>query len=1414
MAIKKYFLLSFLFVTILAFHSPAAARVGVEEPMRVLLPPVPARVTESRLEAEHAGRARLVLRLYLHEWLSDTPGVLTAGPARTEAVLERLTGPAWVRTDTDLFSIVSEHLPVDALITIDEPEGESDFILTLDRAEGPRQLFIHYPDTRHLPDMLECVTDFLSAELDIPRSTSPLARGLPLDEPELVENAYVSRRYWSGWIVNAGEARLSMLVDYLPRLPDDVFTAAAIIDAARWLTLDGRDVERPGRWATVAQTALFSLLGTDQEWRAVLFSRENKLEPETFEQNLVSAIAAAGVEDIDALMGLDALQDDTEADEGMPEVSASAVLVAEGLETPAQQAGAIRCLGAMRSHEALEHMERIAESARDAMLRGAVAEALGEYENDTGLDLLRLLTRDADDYVAFRASHSLWQRGADSPLLPETARRVLTARPDSRPALEALAYEAEVSDADVLSEYTVDISPNRRRLAVMGLLRLEAASLSDIETWLMDPATEVVEAALSGLSPPQLETHRRELVRLANDPYEKLAESARDALRPLLPDDETKRARFELSFEHPYIRRRILDSWMEQASDEALEHLASATANPGPHTRAHALMLLDETAPEHVREHAMRLVADPHRWVRLHAAAVAARVAESRDAEALQAVLQEDNDKATHLFLQDALARAEGHRPPPPRPAAHQVCADRTQVFNCDHGSEAASNPFQGYYQLTYKPDEAARQAHDAGKIFLARSNRTAGNPAHVLLSSRWRDDFWIGMDAELGDLTALDGVVLGEESMYFRRKDAWESGWRLFCLEAGIEPDRVSGDYDLLTEPEQEAWWHWEQRVAIEGFNKMYGYIKLRYDRLRPGFQVATFMPDQNGPGDFDLDWKFDIGAGYWYQTNNRHRYTQIRRFRTLWPDRPVIWLVDGSPTGMGGISHTYQAPQSPLHSHHTPIYADALCAWMAGASPGYFYAGGAVSPAGGDAGVVWLGYDSLRPDSPSLERAISYMFGGVEDIYRTQSEMEDLHSRGPGEDWDDDDDDGHFDLDDPDPEDDPFYRRVQSEKEAMRIGLFTLRKLVMDSVRLLADLPVPTMDNSSLLVRDIRAQKGALRLPNSHDAVALVNTLARLDLSDYRFIGVAGSEDIRLTNGTIEALTDWLQDYPGLLYIHDWLPTEATAGKFTLHNLDGLLTAQWPWHEAVGIERDFYRVIDDAAQILHGGDKPGLVYWRGEGMLGGVVFDRSGLEPELLREYLLKFYENEQIGVPFHGPIGLQKASAPGLLGAVSCASAAVGETRIEGFDMLTGTRDPVVGGGKTEMTEPRESDTAVPAWHERLSGRMTGVLTGEEFTGKYAAVWNGVAVLGERPLEDVVPVETGLSVKASGLIQAVSESGAVAVTAELDLPEVPDDELQQWLLLSDEPGIVHLPRPGSTTSVTYVRAHGRVSFERDER
>ena len=732
------------------------------------------------------------------------------------------------------------------------------------------------------------------------------------------------------------------------------------------------------------------------------------------------------------------------------------------------------------------------------------------------------------------------------------------------------------------------------------------------------------------------------------------------------------------------------------------------------------------------------MVADPFIWVRLHAAAVAAQCADAAQAPCLKIAADAEKDEATRLYLIDALARAQGIvRFPLPRAAVNRLAADRNTSFLCGHGPDAPNSPFQGYYELNIRLDAAHKTAHDAGKVFFARS-KTAGNPADVVLSGPWRDQCWQYIDEDLkAALPWLDGVVLGEETMSCGKFSEWNNGCRLFCREAGIDLLRIAGNRENLSEREKLAWWHWEQRVAIEGFNSLYDFVKLRYGKLRPGFVVCTFMPDQNGPCEFDRMWKFDIGAGYYYQINNRYRYTQIRRFKTLWPDRPVLWLVNGvasNSSGQGGVKYNVKMPAVPMAETSIQPYADAVCAWLAGAYTcnfsGYLFMDKNMKD-GPSASGLYVFPEDMYPTSTTLTNAIALAFHGVEEFYRTQAAIKTLKPDiqigkvGPAD---------NSTLDEPNAKaKDRFSRSRNSESEMKRMqtGFLLDAKRARNCARLLTDLPFPAHAHTVLLIGDITASKGALRLPNDYDFLDSIGKLAGQELSSYRLLTVTNSEQALLRDEAIRNVTAWLKAQPGLLYIHGSLSTDRNEWPTRLQRpRGGRLTQAWPWAADVSLADKQYHINSPRAVILAGdAATPVLVLWRGEGFRGAVLFDCSELPPAELREQLNRLVADKQIGVKLDGPIGRVAAAVNDALTAMVVLPGIALETfALKGVDLLSGLVNPV------------------------LAKSRSAAMVGESFKGRYVAMFNGVAVLADQPLDLAEPVDGGLRIRCGGLIQAV--------------------------------------------------------------
>ncbi len=1333
----------------------------------LLQPPLP---SVGRSDVRDAGiRAEQTVALFLREWLEQEPAVRLVDESQSVALFRTLQSPAWRRKPEDnLLPLIRPCAAVDALATWRWREGV--LSLTLHRQKGVSRFEFRWPSAASAPSALAGITSVLARALSVPFTNCPLGRTIPEDDGALLETVYMARRFRADWVNNSGEARLELLQPYNKRLTP--WIAAAILNAAATLSSDKRNPQHPESGILMAQMALPAVLGTPFENEAHQFFRLNRFQTQILERAMLDMIRPSARDPLDTTSASSANL--------LADVQDEVVNALGGPRTPEQTAGAIRCLGTLRSRAALPLFEALFRSERP-LWRQAVANALREFEPPAGRMELERLATDADISVSTEALYSLWKRGElkqPTVLVTRAMQRLSQTTCDSA-AVEILAVEGGAEVANRLKQVLRSNRVECRQWAVRGLIRLQAMDREVIDALLCDPDARALQTVLDHLPAAVLPDVFDRLKVLANHTHGSLAEAARRRLASLAPDEPMARRRFELDVEHPYVRRRIVLELSEDSTESALKLLREACRNSDPHTRAAALQGLARREADGAAEIALDRLTDEHRWVVLYAAAVLADIARPCDAGRLRVAIRAETEPAVRRHLEIALARAEFRSPEPTLIPVHGIPTNRTVVFLCGHGEEAPRSPIHGYYQLAYKPDEAARAAHAAGKIILARANQTARHPGFVFFHDRWGDGFWLGLEEEFGDLTALDGIVVGEESMSFRPFQLWEMGWRLFCREEGIDPDRIHGDREQLTEMEKAAWWRWEQRVSIEGFNLIYEYIKTRFGVLRPGFQVCTFMPDQNGPCEFDQDWRFDIGAGYYYETNNRHRYTQIRRFKTVWPDRPVIWLVDATARSLHQpLNYQFTPGSNTVPDPGSPLLADALCAWMAGAHPGYFYARLALSKdmkPGPNASGKWVFLEDLSPRSPLLQEIVDHIFRGVEDHYRTLEGLKALkgapdaalsHMASGTK-------DGVLDhLIDEKVEEDPIRKRVEKEKEAMRWGLLLERSFAWEWARLLADLPPPPSPDPVLLVGDLRAETGGLRLPNSYDALHQVNAIAGRPLGRYRFIAIANGEKEPVALSVRTNLLQWLQATPGILYVHGRLDSEDHQEK-------------WPWASDLRFRENSYEIISTVAEPLEGESaRASLVFWQGAGYRGGVVFDGGAISFASLRDHLNRLVSSRAIGWRFSGPIGVEAVSWNGVKAMVSCRRAAVEEAVLEGLDPMTGRRNPML---------PRN---------------RTGALTIESFRGQHLVVTNGWSLISEFPLEEGQwRVNVGEAVgRANGLLRVVTESRITPYGPDGEpLPLVPENRLFSWLLEREEPGFA--VRETDAGVVTWIRAQGMV-------
>ncbi len=900
------------------------------------------------------------------------------------------------------------------------------------------------------------------------------------------------------------------------------------------------------------------------------------------------------------------------------------------------------------------------------------------------------------------------------------------------------------------------------------------------------------ELVLAALLQPLADADRGTVVRLANTAYMPIAQAAQQALAPLRPADGLDADRFDLQVAHPYLRKQILDRHAQNA-----DLLAEACANPDPPTRTHALSLIAAVAPETASPMVEAALGDPHLWVRLHAASLLTTPSIAPSEESLRKALQMEQDPVIRVLLQRSLG-IEGK----PRPAARSV-KDRPNLrWLCGYGADAVHSPIDAYY--VFKPDVTPlwQEASEAGKIFFSRLS-PIGNPGAVITDLQGRDDYWLALIRQLPPelLPYLDGVVYGEETMNMTADNLWPSGWRLFCLDAGLDPARIDGNPEALSEVEREAWLYWARERCVDGFNELYRFTKLYFGVLRPGLQVATFLPKEvllkDGSWPPDRRMQFDVNGIYDYKGCNRLAgYWLVRRLKTLWPDRPVMWLS----LGIGGyemnpVRHDHKPPTVPLISRAQRAYADALSAWLAGAQAGWFSVWIFVDPTftpGRSMSGVQVGLEDIT-DTDRLRRGADLAFKGVEEIRLTQQDAKNAPTLGEEPAGDD----LGFTLQErPDPRK-VELEKIATEKTALIQGMQLYQKYVYDCIRVIGDLPERPTPAPVLAVRDgisVWSRDGerplipGFGLFQSGDFICEINQLPYLDLSRYRIIAI--HDPPRLRDETITALTSWLRDTDGILYIHRDLTADNAREMPTPEDLDGHLTLDWPWEKDLVIttqepenaETDF-----GSAQIvasITGGDslaiangKSVLARWRHADFKGTVIVDGLSRTGSAWLDHLARH-------IPaVTAPWFVQQGESGGVT--ITSGSRYYSEARqpfhLAGQDLLTGEENPLIGVDS--------------------SG---GVATSDH-QGAHTVVYQGLAILADSPFDSVERLPNGLRLRGGGLIRVRAAHGRQVVVS----PELPLIEQPLELVLSKEAvGRCTIPIENDL-SIIYLRSPGPITL-----
>lgn len=1427
-----------------------------KEPLRVALPGLERLVYPNRESTFNCA-----LGLYLRSRLEKAPSIALVSEKRSDTIWDALIGAGEGLDAPDLPGAFCEFQPIDACVRY---TMENDTIrVFVDASDKRLDEAFPYSSDMPLADAVRRAARIIGEALHLSEQDMAALMEKRFAEPAAFAAYYESQtRPVAGKSTGMkqpqyGDIRLKALEEEWLKDKWNPYFAEQIFKNAYEISASQREWRFRVDWLWMAQESLPGILGSPFETNAYPMIA---LRPDDFENQLFdlckpfSEILSDGFSMVGSVES-----DDTAAADGgnsggdLSDASMDAMIsearAAERTIPPASRLGALRALGFLGKPKALDVLKEMAAHA-DQCVREAAAFGLSVFPQGAGLPRLREMANDKADSPAWTAALGLWRAGERTPRLSALARKAAAGEsPHKSDAIETLCEIGDSADLPLIRDLWNRRSPSLRAQLLRARIRLKDITGPEWVALLQDTDEAVVLEALGNFRElSQRPDLIAEAKRLANDAYGPVARAARNAILPLRPTDPMERAIFDLKYEHPYLRRKALALLAQDKSPLAEAIIEEACANRDAHTRAEALSVLTDLAPDRARAPVLQALSDHSRWVRFHAAVLAAKLADSAATTVLEERLRVATEPAERSYLEDALARARGLPPPAEPPRARSIAGAKNLAWNTSPAMHADTSPFEAYYSMKVKSDPFMRKAHEAGKIIFGRATPIFA-PGRIELDVFAADEFWMALEQEItaDDISILDGLVFGEETMKMPTDILWEDGWRVFCLEANIPPERVDGKMENLNAFEHRAWGDWAIARHIEGFNRLHDFAKLKYGKLRPGLQICTFLPAEGLPHPGSPDavptWKFDLGGVYDYKGDNRMAgYNLIRRYKTIWPDRPVLWLS----LGIGGyemnpVRHDQKVPQVPMLERYDRAFADSLTAWIAGADTGWFSTWFFVRPDFNRdedkfRGVqVWV--EDLGPDPAPLERAIQYSFAGVEDI-----EAEKLASSPP-----DAPDIEANDLTLADVEEIPdlegeekmaaqvesIIRAAQDRKQQFREGFRFYQRYVYDCGRVFGSLPRMNPRPRALAVRDgvnvwTRPTSPYPLVPgqallNEYDFLCDVNMLCRVDIDRYRYIVAHRSETLR--DETIERVTRWLREVKGLLVVHLDMPANNDAEAGTASDHDGRLANDWPWEADIRPVFDQYPkdkcngvaltgtngeldvthiepattwdISGKNAEAVYSCDKHCVVaLWRNpERFQGAVLFDgvQHGSAEYLLalRNEINRIHKAYGVGLELNGPACLELAQTDRIQAAASNRyyGKAKGKVRLAGLDVMTGEVNPEVGGELGQKSS----------------------LVARDYIGKHLAATMSITALSDEPFISARKDGDDLILHSAGVIRASSLAGSVRVTPEdgKTLPEV--DDPVSWLLFSEKEGVARFPRLGHL--MTYVRSSSPVRMRASE-
>ena len=1248
-------------------------------------------------------------------------------------------------------------------------------------------------------------------------ATALRLREFAKEKRKVYEALYVIPRFRGHYCDNTGETQFKHLLDYLSTAKGDRRIDARVVEAAWWAYADGRAVgigSHDPNW-TMAKVnrlglaGLNAVIGTEEE-DAMRKYVSVKKAPQSISDALMGYAKILTEDAIGRSMSAAISSDDDEDDLDLDRDEASAAK--DSAKKEAQARGGLKGL-AWRDYPAGLALTLKCVKSSEVLTRRTVAYCLGRYtDTEKVAEALKKLAGDSDAIVAVYAVRSLLDHKLPAPGAAAAARKVIDGKladagvigfDPIETALSVLAETGDKSDRARFAAYERDSKMPRRREAVRGIFARAGATAADLPL-LDDTDHEVTVAGFLGVTPAMVKGDAKfadKARAYANDPCQMVADSARVPLEALRPSGGPELVAYRLAFGNPYERRVIID---DCADRKDVDGAAVGCANADAQVRAYALKTLLALDRKRAHDVAMKLAADPHTFTRFYAALVLAETAEKADLGALEKALAKEKNRVAKLYFADAVALAAGQPKPAPLPKVNSMReTGHAIVWQCGLNEPGADKKlYDGYYPCAepmLDPPEQVKKAHDERKASIFPRPTPIGNPGMIIVDAASADSFWTTLDKQLppGCIEYVDGFIYGEETMGYSAEALWPKLWKTFCEAAKIDPAKIRGDKNLLTDNQKLVWADWSTRVLVRAANEMIDITRDYIGKLRPGIECCTY--DGNGcwgSTDAYKDLKFDMYGTYIYDGDNRRMYEAIRRLKSIHPDKPLQWLSFGNINiGLGSsangkpVTWNTTMPTHAISRRFEHCYADSMLVWLGGADTGYFTNYGSSSWDGKQKSQC-LALGQLYHGSQGLDKAAE---AAVANSYVMFKDVANKAKRDKSEDIDapSDDDLEGLELEEEGSKNDPIQKLVNDQKEAVRRGFLYMARMTHDTTAILLGLKrqFPGHYESFLLGGELCYTPAGMLLPNFDKFTDAKQPTDLPGLDHFKMAVVSGARQ-RMDEQTRVKWIDWMSKSPVVLVIQGGLFSTGVDWPYMdVNRPDGDLKTFWPWEKEVTLTEPVkkgdpvrYRIADGVrhAKVLEKDDKGATrVVWRKPGFKGLVIFDMAkGKDATWSLRKLIETYQKKQ-NVKFElnehpGRIGGQ--AGPLQVEHLSWYSYTTNAAP-RGFELLTGKYNPVV------------------------TPRFNCSVTAEEYISPCLAIHGGVYVMAhDARLKVVEKLPNGVKVEVQGLCHVVTKTGKPAKIEGKALKEISGDA-NLWLIDGvDEEGVCTLAPHGDVECINW--------------